>query len=96
MRKTTKPKGKGSPSTPAARSARVGIAEFRGNLATYLERARSGQPIIIQERGRNAYVLSSFVETAPATTFGCMRTRTEYLAGSIVNARESWAAGEMP
>lgn len=75
---------------------RVGAAEFRGNLAKYLKQAKSGRPVIIQERGRSAYVLLKFEEEASMLAFGCMRERTEYTAGAIVNADEPWAPGAMP
>lgn len=75
---------------------RVGAAEFRGNLAKYLKQAKSGTPVIIQERGRSAYVLLKFEEGDPASAFGCMRDRTEYVAGAVVNAGESWRPGAMP
>jgi antitoxin (DNA-binding transcriptional repressor) of toxin-antitoxin stability system len=74
----------------------VGAAEFRGNLAKYLKQARSGVPVIIQERGRSAYMLLKFEEEATASAFGCMRQRTEYTTGDVVNADEPWAAGRMP
>jgi prevent-host-death family protein len=80
-----------------SQAERVGSAEFRGNLAKYLKRAKSGRPVIIQERGRSAYVLVRFEEEDAAPAFGCMRERTEYAAGTVLNAtRESWSAGGMP
>lgn len=75
---------------------RVGVAEFRGNLAKYLKQAKAGTPVIIQERGRSAYVLLKFEEGAKASAFGCMRERTQYGAGAVVNAGESWPPGRMP
>src|SRR5215468_8536528 len=74
----------------------VGTAEFRGNLAKYLKRAQSGRPVIIQDRGRRAYVLLKLEEAPRAPMFGCMRERTEYVRGTIVNAEESWSAPRMP
>jgi len=79
-----------------AHAERVGAAEFRGNLAKYLKRARSGTPIIIQERGRSAYVLLRFEQEASPTVFGCMRERTEYGQSAVVNADEPWPSGVMP
>jgi prevent-host-death family protein len=90
-----KPTARGPISTSHAE--RVGTAEFRGNLAKYLKHAKSGHPVIIQERGRSAYVLVKFEEADAAPAFGCMRKRTEYTAGTVFNAApESWTAGNMP
>lgn len=74
---------------------RVGTAEFRANLAKYLKQASSGQPVIIQERGRSAYILSRF-EEPPPSVFGCMGGRTEYVAGTVVHGNERWSGGDMP
>ena len=35
-------------------------------------------------------------EAAEAVAFGCMRTRTDYVAGAVVNASEAWRPGSMP
>jgi len=78
------------------RARRVGVAELRGNLATYLRAAKAGQPILIQERGRSAYVLTRFEEEPLPSVFGCMRDRTDYVAGAVVNAGEEWPSGRMP
>lgn len=78
-----------------AHAEHVGTTEFRANLAKYLKRASAGQPIIIQERGRSAYILSKF-EDEPPSIFGCMKERTEYIRGTIVYADESWSPGAMP
>ena len=80
----------------AAHAERVGSAEFRGNLAKYLKQAKSGRPVIIEERGRSVYVLLRFEESESASVFGCMRERTEYVAGAIVNATERWSPGTLP
>lgn len=86
--------------TKVARSAadaeRVGIAELRGNLAKYLKQAKAGRVVIIQERGRSAYVLASFAAAAPASVLGCMRSRTEYTSGALIGATEDWDAGSLP
>ena len=74
----------------------VGASELRGNLAKYLKLVKGGTPVIIQERGRNAYVLSRFEDEAKPSIFGCMRDRTEYVSGAILNADEEWTAGELP
>lgn len=80
-----------------AHAERVGAAEFRGNLAKYLNRAKAGRPVIIQERGKSAYILVRFEDDEAAPAFGCMRERTECAAGAVVNAtRESWSAGGLP
>lgn len=82
--------------SPTARShaEHVGAAEFRGNLAKYLRQAESGRPVIIQGRGRSAYVLLKLEEEeVPASVFGCMRGRTEYTAGTVVNSTEDWSPG---
>ena len=92
MRKTTSPGIRVS----TAQAPHVGAAEFRGNLAKYLKQAKAGTPVIIQERGRSAYVLLKFEDAPPASAFGCMRERTEYVAGEVVNANETWAPGVMP
>lgn len=84
-----------SAETAPARSDHVGTAEFRGNLAKYLRRVRAGGSVVIQERGRDAYLLSKF-EPRPTSIFGCMRERTEYVSGSVVNAAEAWSAGLLP
>jgi hypothetical protein len=78
-----------------AHAEHVGTTEFRGNLAKYLKQASAGRPVIIQERGRDAYILLKF-EDEPPSIFGCMRERTEYVSGTIVNAVESWSPGLMP
>ena len=80
----------------AAHAERVGTAEFRAHLAKYLERAKSGRTVIIQERGRNAYVLLRFEDGGRPPPFGCMRGRIEYTSGAVVGGSEQWAAGEMP
>jgi prevent-host-death family protein len=77
-------------------SEAVGTAEFRANLAKYLRQARTGRPVLIQERGRSAYVLSRLDEVPPSSIVGCMRERTECSSGVVVNAREQWRAGDMP
>ncbi len=74
---------------------RVGTAKFRARLASYLKQARSGRPVVIQERGRDAYVLMR-LDQPPAHVFGCMRDRTEYEEGAVVNAAEAWSAGTLP
>jgi prevent-host-death family protein len=75
---------------------RVGAAEFRTNLAKYLKLARSGRQVIIQQWGRNAFVLTRLEEGAPTTVFGCMRDRTQCAEDAVVGARETWPAGELP
>ena len=80
----------------AAHSEAVGTAEFRANLAKYLRQAGAGRPVIVQERGRNAYVLTKVEDERPESILGCMRERTEYAAGEVVNAAEQWRAGTMP
>lgn len=80
----------------AGPSEAVGTAEFRANLAKYLKQASTGRPVLVQERGRSAYVLSRLEEEPPPSIVGCMRERTDYSAGAVVNAREQWRAGEMP
>ena len=86
------------PKAPVAtsRARRVGVAEFRGNLARYLKQAGSGTPVVIQERGASKYVLVRFDEDAPPPIFGCMRERTAYTKGAVVNAPEPWPAGTLP
>jgi prevent-host-death family protein len=80
----------------ASHAARVGTAEFRGNLAKYLQQAKAGTPVVIRERGRSAYVLVKLEESPSASVFGCMRDRTGYTPGTVVNADEDWSAGAMP
>lgn len=80
----------------AGHSEAVGTAEFRANLAKYLKQARTGRPVLVQERGRSAYVLSSLEDEPPSSIVGCMRERTEYFTGAVVNAGEQWRAGDMP
>ncbi len=80
----------------AAGAERVGITELRGNLAKYLKQAKAGRVVIIQERGRSAYVLASFAAAAPASVLGCMRSRTEYTSGATLGATEDWDAGSLP
>jgi prevent-host-death family protein len=75
---------------------RVGTAEFRGNLAKYLKQARAGRPVIIQERGRDAYVLVKLEDEGAAQPFGCLAARTEYTSGVVLNAEESWRPGAVP
>lgn len=52
--------------------------------------------MVVQERGRSAYVLSKLEDEPIPSIFGCMRERTEYVAGTVVNADEQWCAGAMP
>jgi prevent-host-death family protein len=75
---------------------RVGAAEFRANLAKYLKQAEAGRPVIVQDRGRGACLVSRFDEEPPPSILGSMSSRTEYVAGSVVDAGETWAGGEMP
>lgn len=75
---------------------RVGTAELRGNLAKYLRTVESGHPLIIQDRGRDAYLLSKLASGAAPSIFGCMRDRTDHVPGSVTNAGESWSPGAMP
>lgn len=82
--------------TSKSHAARVGATEFRGNLAKFLKQAKSGRPVIIQERGRSEYVLLKFEEGASPSVFGCMRERTGYTPGAVVNADEPWAPGDLP
>jgi prevent-host-death family protein len=89
-------KPKSSVRVSSSRATHVGTAELRGNLAKYLRQAKAGTPIIIKERGRSAYVLLRFEDAAEPAAFGCMRARTEYAAGAVVNASEAWRAGVMP
>jgi antitoxin (DNA-binding transcriptional repressor) of toxin-antitoxin stability system len=74
----------------------VGTAEFRTNLAKYLKLARAGQNVVILQRGRIAFVLSRFEEAAPLPVLGCLRDRTEYVQGAVLNAKESWDGGDLP
>ena len=82
----------------AAQADHVGTAEFRAQLAKYLERARAGRAVVIQERGRDAYVLVRFDDARGEASqpFGCMRARTEYAEGAIVSGAETWSPGKMP
>lgn len=79
-----------------AHARSVGASELRGNLAKYLKLAKAGTTVIIQERGRNAYVLLRFEDDAERPAFGCLRERTEYVSGAVVSAREDWRPGELP
>lgn len=89
--------GKAEPSRRStAHSEAVGTAEFRANLAKYLKQASAGRPVLVQERGRSAYVLSRLESELPPSIVGCMRERTQYSAGAVVNASEQWRAGDMP
>ena len=84
--------------SPAARSraVRVGAAEFRGNLAKYLRRAKSGRPVIIEGRDRSACVLLKLDEETSASVLGCMRDRTEYSAGTVFRSPEECSPGSIP
>ena len=93
---TTPARVRAKPAVAAARARRVGVAEFRGNLARYLKQAESGTPVVIQDRGASKYVLLRFDEAAPPPIFGCMRERTAYAKGAVVNAAEPWPAGALP
>lgn len=84
----TKRSGVSPAGTSTVNAERVGSAEFRGNLAKYLRQAKSGRPVIVQERGKSAYLLLKFEEPESPSVFGCMRQQTEYVAGSIYNADE--------
>lgn len=81
---------------PSSHAQRVGTSELRGNLAKYLKLAKAGTTVIIQERGRNAYVLLRMEDEAVPDAFGCMRDRTEYVPGAVVGAVEPWRAGRIP
>lgn len=102
MSRTTPPKAsartKSKAPAPSSleRADRVGTAEFRGNLAKYLKQVSAGRPVVIQERGRSAFVLLKLEEEPLPSVFGCMRHRTEIAAGAVVNAAERWSAGGIP
>jgi hypothetical protein len=78
-----------------ARAVRVGAAEFRGNLAKYLNQAESGRAVI-EGRNRSACVLLKLEEDVSASVFGCMRDRTEYSAGTVFRSAEEWSPGAIP
>ncbi len=80
---------------PRSHAESVGIADLRANLAKYLKLAAMGRPVIVRERGRAAYVLTRYQEQEDEV-FGCMRERTQYTEGTILNADESWPPGTMP
>jgi prevent-host-death family protein len=82
--------------TAAAHAEHVGTAEFRARLAKYLARARAGRPIVIQERGRDTYVLLRLEPAGAPDAYGCMRGRIEYAGGAVVNASEAWTPGDVP
>lgn len=92
----TTARSRAKPKVATSRARRVGVAEFRGNLAKYLAQAGSGTPVVIQERGTSKYVLLRFDEAAPPPIFGCMRERTAYAKGAVVNAAEPWPVGALP
>lgn len=94
MSRVAKPKSTSRRTT--GQTEAVGTAEFRANLAKYLKEASAGRPVIVQERGRPAYVLSKLEAEAPTSIVGCMRERTEYVAGAVVSAAERWRAGALP
>jgi antitoxin (DNA-binding transcriptional repressor) of toxin-antitoxin stability system len=83
-------------SGPLVFAESVGSAEFRANLAKYLKQARSGRPVIIRERGKSSFLLSRLDDDGADTVLGCMRDRTEYVRGAVVNARETWSGGGLP
>jgi prevent-host-death family protein len=93
--RTAKPKAGRRRRAPVHAEA-VGTAEFRANLAKYLKQASAGRPVIVQGRGRSAYVLSKLEDAAPPSIVGCMRERTEYAAREVVNASEQWRSGAIP
>jgi prevent-host-death family protein len=80
---------------PSHAAESVGIADLRANLAKYLKLAAMGRPVIVRERGRAAYVLTRYQEQEDEV-FGCMRERTQYTEGTVLNADESWPPGAMP
>jgi prevent-host-death family protein len=88
-----KPKRLGATTTTAER---VGTAEFRGNLAKYLKQARAGRPVIVQGRGRDAYVLIRLEEDGEPPPFGCLADRTDYAREGVLGAEERWRAGKLP
>lgn len=51
--------------------------------------------MIVQEHGRNAYLLTKLEETPPPSIVGCMRERTDCAAGEVVNASEPWDPGPL-
>jgi len=75
---------------------RVGTAELRGNLAKHLRAVGAGRALVIQDRGRDAYLLSKLADESPPSVFGCMRDRTDHGAAAVVNAAEPWSPGVMP
>ncbi|MGQ0504244.1 MAG: type II toxin-antitoxin system Phd/YefM family antitoxin [Myxococcaceae bacterium] len=75
---------------------RVGTAEFRAHLAKYLRSARGGRAVVIEERGHGAYLLTRLEEPTRSTILGCMRDRTEYSSGTVVNAGETWSPRPAP
>jgi prevent-host-death family protein len=83
-------------SAATATAERVGTAEFRGNLAKYLSQARSGRPVVVQERGRDAYVLIKFEQEGETPPFGCVADRTDYARGVVLGTDETWRAGSLP
>jgi antitoxin (DNA-binding transcriptional repressor) of toxin-antitoxin stability system len=83
-------------SAVTAIAARVGTAEFRGNLAKYLEQARAGRPVIVKGRGRDAYLLIRLEEDGEPPPFGCLADRTDYARGVVLGAEETWRAGALP
>ncbi len=91
--------GKTSDATsPSSRTGtlQVGSAEFRGNLAKYLRRAKEGLPVIVKERGKPTYILRRLDEESLPSVLGGLRERTSYSPGAIPRHSESWTAGALP
>lgn len=93
----TKPARTATASVSTVHAEHVGTAEFRGNLAKYLRQAKAGRPVVVQERGKNAYVLLKFEEQAPPSVFGCMRDHTDLGDDAVLNASASiWRQNKLP
>lgn len=73
----------------------VGTTDLRANLAKYLRRVKAGRIVIVQERGEDAYVITK-VEPKRRSGRGCMRDRTTYVEGAILNADEDWTVPDFP
>jgi prevent-host-death family protein len=89
-------KAKATAKCIGAVKTKVSAAEFRKHVRKYLKAASTGHDVIIQERGRSAYVLRRLETKERPSIFGCMREFTQCEAGVVWNATEEWGASELP
>ncbi|MGH7283403.1 MAG: hypothetical protein ACRELY_17890 [Polyangiaceae bacterium] len=81
--------------TQRSKAEHVGTADFRANLAKYLRRVKLGRVLVVQERGKDSFMISK-IEPLADSGRGCMKDRTTYEPGAILNAEEDWTPPDFP